>query len=424
MITFGGPKYANILQIRSGVALHTNILEERLLTGAVRVWGKVGEVAPPRLVLPLSVEPSKPRLCIDARFLNLWMRDSPFSLDKLRDVPRYVYRDSLMSTIDDKSGYNHVLLTEESMQYFGIRWGDWWMVCATLPFDWKNSPFVYQTLGLLATHFFRNIGIACSFYIDDRLNGEIFTNEGYWSRPITERDAVYSTQSAEAGLFIVCKLLIHLGYFLGLGKCVLRPTNFITYLGIEVNSSLQAFQIPVGKKVSFAVLREEVLGRSVNMGKAISFSLAFPGAKFFIREMATAAGLASGSGLAKITPALREEILFWRFLDVWTGHVPWRLEKYVAIEISTDASQSRWAGVIHRQPTDLVLGDFWEAPLTKENINIKEFWAVAKVLEALPAEIRDCRVHVQVDNQAVLHTWWAGVDAHLACIQLQKGFLT
>ena len=27
------------------------------------------------------------------------------------------------------------------------------------------------------------------------------------------------------------------------------------------------------------------------------------------------------------------------------------------------------------------------------------------MIEALPAEIRDCRVHVQVDNQAVLHTW-------------------
>ena len=79
-------------------------------------------------------------------------------------------------------------------------------------------------------------------------------------------------------------------------------------------------------------------------------------------------------------------------------------KKHVANEISTDASQSRWDGVIHRQPTVLVLGDFWEAPSTKENINIKEFWAVAKVLEALPEEIGDRRVPVQVDNQAVLHT--------------------
>ena len=93
----------------------SHTLEEHPLTGAFRVWGKVGDVAPPRLVLPLTVEPSKPRLCIDARFLNLWMRDSPFPLDELRDVPPYVYPDSLMSKVDDKSGYDHVLLTEESM---------------------------------------------------------------------------------------------------------------------------------------------------------------------------------------------------------------------------------------------------------------------------------------------------------------------
>lgn len=72
-------------------------LEERLVTGAVQLWGRVGEVKPPLLVLPMTVEPSKPRLCIDARFLNLWMRDTPFTLDKLVDVPRYVYPDSFMS---------------------------------------------------------------------------------------------------------------------------------------------------------------------------------------------------------------------------------------------------------------------------------------------------------------------------------------
>ena len=41
-------------------------------------------------VLPLTVEPSKPHLLVDASFLNLWMADTPFSLDKLAEVPRFV----------------------------------------------------------------------------------------------------------------------------------------------------------------------------------------------------------------------------------------------------------------------------------------------------------------------------------------------
>ena len=42
----------------------------------------------------------------------------------------------------------------------------------------------------------------------------------------------------------------------------------------------------------------------------------------------------------------------------------------------------------------IVLGDFWEARLAEENINVKEIWAIVKVLESLPIAIRDCRVDV------------------------------
>ena len=39
------------------------------------------------------------------------------------------------------------------------------------------------------------------------------------------------------------------------------------------------------------------------------------------------------------------------------------------------------------------------------NINVKEIWAVAKSLKSLLTEIRHCRVDIQVDNQAIIHTW-------------------
>ena len=100
----------------------TEIILQRIESGAIRVWGKVGEVAPPHLVLPMTIEPHKPRLCIDARFLNLWMVDTPFSLETLVGIPRFVYPNSCMSKIDDKSDYDHILLSFDSWQYFGIEW--------------------------------------------------------------------------------------------------------------------------------------------------------------------------------------------------------------------------------------------------------------------------------------------------------------
>jgi len=54
-------------------------LEEWVVCGAVRVLGAVGKVDPPLVVMPLTVEPSKPRLCHDERYLNLWVRDLPFN---------------------------------------------------------------------------------------------------------------------------------------------------------------------------------------------------------------------------------------------------------------------------------------------------------------------------------------------------------
>ena len=114
---------------------------------------------------------------------------------------------------------------------------------------------------------------------------------------------------------------------------------------------------------------------------------------------------ASPKGEIQLTAGLREELEFWRFLDEWDKHIPWKDEKHWVLSVSTDASLSCWAGVIHCQPNDVVLGDFWESDLAELNINVKEMWAIAKVLESLPSDIRDCRVDVQVDNQAAIHTW-------------------
>ena len=160
-------------------------------------------------------------------FLNLLMIDTPFSLETLFDVPRFIYPNSYMSKIDDKSGYDHILLSFDSQWYFGIEWEEWWLVGVTLPFSWKNSPFIYQTVGLGPTIFFRSLGVMCDLYIDDRLNGELFSLKGFWSRPLLQRRPEYSYQSAETALYIVCTVLVNLGYFLGLSKCILVPVTRI-----------------------------------------------------------------------------------------------------------------------------------------------------------------------------------------------------
>ena len=61
------------------------------------------------------------------------MREKPFSLDRVTDLSRYVFKDSYQTVLDDKSGYDHLLLSEDSRTYFGTQWGGWFFT--------YNSPF-------------------------------------------------------------------------------------------------------------------------------------------------------------------------------------------------------------------------------------------------------------------------------------------
>ena len=62
------------------------------------------------------------------------MQDRPFKSDRVSDLPRYVSRDSHQSLLDDKTGYDHILLADDSRTFFGIQWGGWYYTYNTLPF--------------------------------------------------------------------------------------------------------------------------------------------------------------------------------------------------------------------------------------------------------------------------------------------------
>ena len=123
--------------------------------------------------MPLTIEPSKPRLCPDKRFLNLWMKTPKVSFHSITDVLWYVDAGHFKSKLDDKSGYDHISLTQESRTFFGICWLDWFFVYTTLPFRWSPSLYIYHNTGLCPSHFIRSRGVPLSQYIDDCHVGQL-----------------------------------------------------------------------------------------------------------------------------------------------------------------------------------------------------------------------------------------------------------
>ena len=290
----------------------TRTIKDRVRNGSLRIVGKVGYCEPPHLVLPLTVEPNKPRLCHDERFLNCWIKDSPLKLDYITDLIRYVGPNHMQTTFDDKSGYDHLRLHPRSFTFFGIEWKGWYLTYTTLPFGWKASAYIYHTIGMAATSYIRSLGVPCSQYIDDRHVGQL-------QLPLSYHNPHFSySQLANMAAFITCAVLISLGYFIGLTKSCFEPSTAVRFLGYICDSTLQAFILPENKKVLFAKLRDEILkNNSVSLknqqkfaGKTTSFALVVPAAKLYTNTAYHAIAKANRSCITRllISEHLRREI--------------------------------------------------------------------------------------------------------------------
>ena len=136
----------------------------------------------------------------------------------------------IQTILDDKSGYDHLFLTEQSRVFFGIQWGGWIFLYNTLTFGWKISPSIYQSTGLMASNFFRSIGIPCSLYIDNRHNGQLQVSLDQGPYRSLKTVEGRNLEAAKSAVFLVAYYLIDLGYFLGLSKSILTPQQVVPYL--------------------------------------------------------------------------------------------------------------------------------------------------------------------------------------------------
>ena len=149
----------------------TQTILKRLEEGSMLCLGRVGKDPPPRVVNALSVEPTKPRLILSMRAVNLFCRECPFSLEPLSKIVSALPPDTFFSSFDDVQGYKQLSLTKESYPYCGFEWGGWWFCDTALPFGWRNSAYVYTTVGEVLSSWLKMRGIHTSLWIDDRFLG-------------------------------------------------------------------------------------------------------------------------------------------------------------------------------------------------------------------------------------------------------------
>ena len=381
-------------------------LTNRLRSGAITYLGKVGDVEPPYLISPITIEPNKPRLCLNLQYLNCFMKDTPFSLETLSDVPRIVKRNSYMTKLDDASGYLHILMTQSSRPLLGFQWGGHYFWSNCLCFGWKNAGYVFHNTNLQVMSYLRQLSISGLLYIDDRLLEE------YNGCVPASLDDPYSR--ACIAIKLTVKLLVSLGYYLGVRKCIFDPCQRIVFLGMIVDSVECSFFVTDKRKMKLSELRESILQRQAVplselqrfAGLCISMVMAIPAAKLYIsccnRAIAKAS---SGNSLIAIDDALREEIAYWKFLDQWEEPFPWLEDRHSVILCSSDSSDYKWGATFKDNGKEISLSDYWSEGQKDLPIMIKEALALKNTLLSLGDKIANKRLHAQCDNQAVVFSW-------------------
>ena len=308
-----------------------------------------------------------------------------------------------------------------------FQWGGWFFTSNTLPFGWKSSAYIYHSIGLFASHYFRSVLIPCLLYIDDRHTGKIQLSIKAPAYAPLSSQREKSLARASSAIFIVCHTLISLGYFLGLKKSILTPKQVVPYLGFLIDSVRQAFLLIQEKKQKCLSLTRHVLSCSSTdvkilqrlSGKYMSFALAVPGARFFINELniAIAKGLPSSRPIS-VSGSLKDEIQHWLFLESWTGYLPWRQELHHQVRLCSDASSFAWPCTLGPNAHGAMIRDYWPADQRGLHINVKEILALVNALEAL--SFRDSWVDVLLIAKFSLGLGSLRVQSHMPFLTLLR----
>ena len=311
--------------------------------------------ARPRVCLPLEVDPNKPRLIWDARYLNSMCKHSPFQMDGVGKVAQGSWKGAQQVTLDHKSGFHNVPLAPESWEYFGLCWRGEYCVWTVLCFRWCASPYIYHSLsGAVAQHL-RSRYIPTSAWLD-----------GFWmttSRATRGLNPTGQKPAAREAVARALTIFYRCGYFMAFPKCSLEPTTDLVFPGVGCDTAQRRFYVPEDKLRKLeAILRDAIDSQSISFGqlekvarKCTSMSVAVPPARLYThhmhRQIAAFKRSESRKNLLSIAVSKRSGLWFEmeRWLEVRSrlNGAPWYdvTRHVLTISGSTEASSQAWGGL-------------------------------------------------------------------------------
>ena len=236
-------------------------IESLVQKGSLVAWSTVADTETQprqRIYLPLGVEPIKPPLIWDARYLNPMCKHFPFQMDGVGKIAQCSWKGAQQVTLDHKSGFHNVPLTPECWEYFGLCWRGVYYVWTVLCFGWCASRYIYHSLSDAVAQYLRSQDIPTSAWLADV----------WMSNPRATRDLSPTGQkrAAREAVALALTIVYRCGYFMAFPKCSLEPTTDRVFLGVGCHTVQSRFYVPEDKLRKLEVilrLRDAIDSRSV-----------------------------------------------------------------------------------------------------------------------------------------------------------------
>jgi hypothetical protein len=196
--------------------------------GAIRE-ARAGEAV---IVNPLGVvgeAGEKQRLILDARYVNAFVRYTPFHYESLDQLPALALDKSYMLISDLKAGYHHIQVAQEDQMYLGFQWQGRTFMFTVLPFGLASACRVYTEVMEEMYRPIRAMQCTLLSYIDDVAH------------------LAKSLLRARALAVAIPLMLTFLGVTFSASKSCWIPQERGDFLGMTVCLKTQSFFIPSKK---------------------------------------------------------------------------------------------------------------------------------------------------------------------------------
>ena len=330
------------------------------------------------------------RPILDLSLFNKSIMERRFHMLTIKQVLECVHQGDWFTSIDLKDAYFHVSIVSKHRRYLRFSFQGVQYQYNRLPFGYSLAPRTFSKCVETALEPLRRTGMRVLFYLDDLL---------LLAR--SREEAALQTKT------LVCHLS-SLGFTINWKKSSALPAQFVTYLGVELDSVSMRARLSQQRMEALTALLRRVTPPNVVTALSVMRLLGMMSAghvvvplgllhmrrlqRWFIRLHVDP--VRQRRRMVAVSPSVNADLLHWKNPRTLSSGVP--LGRAAShISVFTDASLSGWGGTCLSQ----VVGGQWPAHMSL-HINALELLTVWKVLQHFASLLRDQHILIRTDNKA------------------------